>query len=411
MSEFITDLHFHSKYSRAVSPKMDLENFYKWGLIKGIDILGTTDFTHPEWFLELKKKLVKQKNGLYKLNNTKKEIYFIPTTEVSCIYKKNGKGRRVHILLIVPNLETVKKINIQLGLIGNLKSDGRPILGCEAKEIAKIALNISDKCLVIPAHIWTPWFSIFGSKSGFDSLQECFEEYSEKIYAIETGLSSNPSMNWRLNQLDNKSIVSFSDAHSPSNLGREATVLNLKKLSYNDIYEAIKNNHIAYTIEFFPEEGKYHWDGHRKCNVRFSPKETKEKNGICPVCNRKVTIGVMNRIEELANRKKNYTPKNRPSFKSLVPLMQIIGESLGIGPKTKGVKREYDNMIKQGKNEFNILLNLSIKEIEKISTKKIAEGIKRVREKKLKILPGYDGQYGTVKVFSEKEKTNQESLF
>jgi len=413
MPEFITDLHFHSKYSRAVSPKMDLEHFYKWGLKKGIHLLGTSDFTHPKWFSELKEKLVKQKNGFYCLKNTGQKIYFVPTSEISCIYKKNGRGRRIHIIVIAPDLETVEKINLQLSQIGNLKSDGRPILGCEAKEIAKIALEASGKCLIIPAHIWTPWFSLFGSKSGFDSLQTCFEEYADKIYAIETGLSSDPPMNWRLKQLDQKSIVSFSDAHSPDNLGREATVFNFKNPSYENLFKAIKNNKIAYTIEFFPQEGKYHWDGHRKCQVRLSPKETEKNKGICPKCGRKVTVGVMNRVNELADRKENYKPKNRPPFKSLVPLKQIIGETLGIGPKTKGVEIEYENLIKKGKNEFNILLNLGINKIKEISTSKIAQGVKRVREKKLNIKPGFDGQYGTVKVFGDKkeESASQESLF
>ncbi|MDZ7798807.1 MAG: endonuclease Q family protein [Patescibacteria group bacterium] len=413
MKEFITDLHFHSKYSRAVSPKMDLEHFYQWGLKKGLNLLGTSDFTHPQWFSELKKKLVRQKNGFYRLKNTDQEIYFVPSAEISCIYKKNGQGRRIHILIIAPDLETVKKINVQLGWIGNLKSDGRPILGCEAKEMAKIALKASKKCLVIPAHIWTPWFSLFGSRSGFDRLEECFEEYSNKIYAIETGLSSDPPMNWRLKQLDKKAIVSFSDAHSPNNLGREATVFALKNPSYEKLFKAIKNNQIAYTIEFFPQEGKYHWDGHRKCQVRLSPQETKKNKGLCPKCGRKVTVGVMNRVDELADRKENYQALSRPPFKSLVPLKQIISQVLGIGPKTKGVADEYENLIKQGKNEFNVLLNLKIEKIEKISTSKIAQGIKRIREKKLNIKPGFDGQYGKVKVFADKKEASigQESLF
>ncbi|MFH1367215.1 MAG: endonuclease Q family protein [Patescibacteria group bacterium] len=417
MPEFIADLHFHSKFSRAVSPEMNLENFAEWGKTKGIDVLGTADFTHPAWFAELKEKLEYQSNGLYKLKGSDSPIHFLLSTEISCIYTKNGKGRRIHLVVFAPDLATVEKIRAQLSWQGNLKSDGRPILGLDAKELTKIVLSASPNCLVIPAHIWTPWFSLFGSESGFDTLTECFDEFSDKIYAVETGLSSDPNMNWRLSQLDKKKIVSNSDAHSLANLGREATVFELENLSYNNILKAIRENDpknkIAYTTEFFPEEGKYHWDGHRDCQVRFSPKETLKANGLCPKCGKRLTIGVAYRVEKLADREENFKPENRPPFKSLVPLEQIIAESLGTGVKTKGVRREYDNIIKLGKNEFNILINLPWEEIKKITRPEIAEGIQKVREKKLTILPGYDGVYGTVKVFGEvagKEK-GQKSLF
>ncbi|MFA5070333.1 MAG: endonuclease Q family protein [Patescibacteria group bacterium] len=417
MPKFIADLHFHSKFSRAVSPDMNLENFAVWGKIKGIDVLGTADFTHPAWAAELKEKLAPQDNGLYKLKGSDSPIHFLLSTEISCIYTKNGKGRRIHLVVFAPDLAAVEKINTQLSWVGNLKSDGRPILGLDAKELAKIVLGASPECLVIPAHVWTPWFSLFGSESGFDTLTECFDELSDKIYAVETGLSSDPNMNWRLSQLDSKKIVSNSDAHSLANLGREATVFELENLSYNNILKALRENDpknkIAHTIEFFPEEGKYHWDGHRACQVRFSPKETIKANSLCPKCGKRLTVGVASRVEKLADRPENYDPSDRPPFKSLVPLEQIIGEALGTGVKTKSVRQEYENLIRQGKNEFNILINLPSAEIMKMTRPEIAEGIQKVREKKLTILPGYDGVYGTVKVFSEegtKEK-GQKSLF
>ena len=354
---------------------------------------------------------------LDKLKNSEANSYFMLTTEISCIYSKNGKTRRIHLVVIAPDIKIVEKINVQLGWIGNLKSDGRPILGLDAKELTKIVLEASSDCMVIPAHIWTPWFSLFGSESGFDNIEECFEELTPNIYAIETGLSSDPPMNWRLSQLDRLSIVSFSDAHSPANLGREATVLELEKLNYQNIIKALKKqggekNKISYTIEFFPEEGKYHWDGHRNCEIRFSPSETKKHKGICPECKKPLIIGVMNRVDKLADRPENFNPENRPPYKSLVPLKEIIGESLNLGVNTKGVLAEYDNIIKSGENEFNVLINLPIEKIEKITLPKIAEGIKRVREGKLNIAPGYDGVYGTVKVFlQEEQKSGQSSLF
>ena len=414
--EYIADLHLHSKFSRAVSKDMDLEHLNEWSLKKGIEVVGTADFTHPVWLAELKEKLDDQGNGLFKLKGVADSVHFLLSTEISCIYSKGGKGRRIHIVVLAPNFQAIEKINIQLGWVGNLKSDGRPILGLDAKELTKIVLEADPNCLVIPAHVWTPWFSLFGSESGFDTLQECFEEYSDQIYAIETGLSSDPAMNWRLTQLDQKAIVSFSDAHSPANLGREATVFELEDLSYQNIQKAIKqiddNNKIAYTIEFYPEEGKYHWDGHRNCDIRFSPEETLTHKDICPKCGKRLTRGVMYRVKKLADRKEGEKRPNTVPYKSLVPLREIIADSLTIGKTSKSVLQQYDQMIKPGKSEFNILFNLSIEEIERISSPRIAEGIAKVRKGDLKIEPGYDGVFGTVKVYSEKEKsTGQSSLF
>ncbi|HCJ52705.1 MAG: DNA helicase UvrD [Candidatus Kerfeldbacteria bacterium RIFCSPLOWO2_01_FULL_48_11] len=379
----ICDLELHSRFARAVSKDMNIETLKAWGIKKGIDIIGTGDFTHPVWFSELKSQLEEAEPGLYKRKGSSSPIRFFLSAEISCIYTQGGRGRRVHILLYAPSLAAVEKINAQLGWQGNLKSDGRPIIGISCKELAKIALNASPECLVIPAHVWTPWFGLLGSMSGFDSLQECFEELTPHIFAVETGLSSDPPMNWRITELDNRSIVSFSDAHSPANIGREATVFELKEKTYQAIAEAIRqknaDNKIDFTIEFYPEEGMYHWDGHRNCEVRLSPAETKKYNGICPVCGKKVTVGVMNRVDALATRPEGY-----------------------------------DQLVINGKNEFNILLNVPVNELKNMTQAMVAEGVQRVREGKLQITPGYDGTYGIIKVFSDEEREKplgQSSLF
>ncbi|MDD5039591.1 MAG: endonuclease Q family protein [Patescibacteria group bacterium] len=419
MPHYIADLHFHSKYSRAVSRDMDLEHIAQWARTKGIDVATTADFTHPVWYAELQKKLQREDDGLYSLKNNGHATRFMLTTEISCIYSKSGKTRRVHHVIIMPDLEAVKKINGRLNLIGNLKSDGRPILGLDSKELLKIVLDTSPDAMLIPAHIWTPWFSMFGSMSGFDTVEECFEDLSPHIHAVETGLSSDPAMNWRLSQLDRMQIVSFSDAHSPQNLGREATVFELPQLSYGNLTNALKGkkttSSIAHTIEFYPEEGRYHWDGHRNCAVRLAPAETKKLKGICPKCKKRMTVGVLYRANLLADRPDGYKPANRPPYRSLVPLREIIGEALNVGPASKKVQAEYESLIQVGKNELNILLNVPTEELAAMTLPKIAEGIERVRAGKLTISPGYDGEYGTVHVFSEAERAapamRQSTLF
>lgn len=418
----IADFHIHSPYSRAVSKEMTLENLDVWSRKKGITILGTGDFTHPAWFEAIQKKLEEREPGLFtlKTNQSPEATHFILTAEISSIYSKKNRVRRIHNLIFAPSLETVKKINTQLGWIGNLKSDGRPILGLDAKELLKIVLAVDARCFFVPCHAWTPWFSIFGSMSGFNSVEECFEEFSDKIFALETGLSSDPGMNWRLSRLDKYTLISNSDAHSLPNLGREACVFEVapEKLSYDEIVRIIKEKdrkNFLFTIEFFPEEGKYHYDGHRLCQTRLSPQETKKYNGFCPVCGKPLTIGVMSRVEELADREENFTPANVIPFKSLVPLSEIIAEALGQGKTTKLVGEEYENLISKAGNEFKILLDLTEAELAKITRPKIVEGIIRVRRKELFILPGYDGEYGLVKIFSEQEKIKppltQQSLF
>jgi uncharacterized protein (TIGR00375 family) len=430
--KFIADFHIHSKYSRAVSQEMNMESLNKWARIKGIKVLGTGDFTHPQWLAELKEKLEPAEPGLYKLKvksqkskveekfinernkSNKNETRFILTTEISNVYSKNGRGRRIHNVIFAPSFDVVDKINTQLSWIGNLKSDGRPILGLDSKELLKIVLNISEDCFLVPAHAWTPWFGVFGSQSGFDSLEECFDDWTKYIYAIETGLSSDPAMNWRWSALDNITLISNSDAHSPANLGREANIFEGEELSYQAIIEAIKLGakisqnppklKLISTIEFFPQEGKYHFDGHRKCQVVFSPKETKEHKNICPKCNKPLTIGVMNRVEKLADRPEGGKPEKIIPFKCLIPLQEIIADGFGMGKASKTVQKEYKKMISNLGSEFEILLDKNKEEIESVTSSLIAEGIMRVREEKVKIHPGYDGEFGKIEIFSSEEK-------
>ncbi len=384
---------------------MELETLSKWAKIKGIDLLGTGDFTHPEWYSELQAKAIESDNGFLQYNG----MNFALSAEVSCIYTQGGRGRRIHLVLLSPSLEIVGQINEALGEKYNLKSDGRPIMGCSAIELCEIVFGISDKNLVIPAHIWTPWFSVFGSMSGFDSLKECFGEYEKGIYAIETGLSSDPAMNWRLSALDRVQLLSNSDSHSPEKIGREANVFDLDRLTYEELYEAIRykeKRKLACTYEFYPEEGKYHYDGHRNCNVSLAPEETKKKNGICPVCKKQLTIGVMNRVEQLADRQDGFVPKNSVPFESLVPLKEILGEAMGKKPAAKAVDETYFQLIKHFGNEFAVL-HAKHSELVKAGGERLAEAIRRVEEGRVKKVAGYDGEYGKIIIFGEKEKERE----
>ncbi len=404
---FIADFHIHSKYSRAVSPMMNLKNMDKWAQIKGIKVLGTGDFTHPKWLEEIRKELEPAEPGLFKLKKSKYETRFILSSEISCIYKKLDKVRKNHIVVLAPSIEDVEKINSKLSIIGNLHSDGRPILGLDAKELLKIVLNVNKECLVVPAHAWTPWFSIFGSKSGFDSLEECFDDYTKYIYAIETGLSSNPAMNWRLSQLDNVMLMSNSDAHSLAKMGREANVFDTE-LGYKGISDVFKKKQLdkfLYTIEFFPEEGKYHYDGHRDCKLSLKPQESKKYDNICPKCGKPLIIGVLNRVEELADRPEGYKPNNAVPFKSIIPLSEIIAESLGVSLASKKVPEYYNMLIQNLGSEFNILLESKKDDIAKNSFPEIAGAIIKMREGEVSIEPGYDGVYGKIKIFSEKQNS------
>ena len=412
----IADFHLHSKYSRATARDMDLEHIALSAQRKGINIIGTGDFTHPEWFNELKTKLESAEEGLYILKSQKSEVRnqnllrFVVTGEISNIYTRNGKTRRVHNLILLSSLEVAGKINNRLSWQGNLHSDGRPILGMDSEELLKIVLDIDRKALFIPAHVWTPWFSVFGSMSGFNSLEEAFGENTKYLAALETGLSSSPSMNWRLSALDKITLVSNSDAHSPDNLGREANVFDIN-LSYDDLRTAIIQKDpqkFLYTIEFFPEEGKYHYDGHRLCRIRMSPEERKKVNNICPVCGRPLTIGVLSRVDELADRPDGFIPENSIPFKSLVPLKEIIAEALGVQSKTKKVEEYYQLLIKHFSTEFNVLLKANEGDIVQLTTSKIGEAVRKVREGNLIIEPGYDGEYGKIKIFDKDlEDTSQ----
>ena len=408
----VADFHLHSKYSRATSRDMDLDNISKWANFKGIDLVGTADFTHPFWFSEIKKKLEQLPNGLLKLKDGKGPN-FILTTEISNIYTWQGKVRKIHLLIFAPSIDTVLKINNKLSTVGNLYADGRPIIGISAYNLAQIIFDIDPRCVIVPAHAWTPWFSIFGSKSGFDKIEECFQDLSDKIFAIETGLSSDAQMNWRLSALDKISLISCSDAHSPQNLGRELTVFDLPEPSYEGIMDALKTKNpqkILYTVEFFPEEGKYHFDGHRACNIVLSPKEAKTAKNICPVCKKPLTIGVLHRVDDLADRDENYQAPNFPGFKKLVPLQEVIAISLGQGKVSQAVMQEYLKLINIYGNEFNILVDTPLEKLT-ANQPKVLEGIKAMRQGQIKVEPGYDGVYGKVEIILPKDELSQDSLF
>jgi uncharacterized protein (TIGR00375 family) len=399
--EFIADLHIHSKYSRATSRDMDTKHIAEWAKLKGVTLMGSGDFTHHLWLEELKNTLEDLGNGLFKYNG----IYFMLSAEISSIYSKNGKGYRIHNLIFAPSFKTVDKINEVLSRHGNLASDGRPILGMDAAELARIVFEIDENCMLVPGHIWTPWFSLFGSMSGFNRIEDCFGEYTSKIFALETGLSSDPAMNWRLSRLDRFSLISNSDSHSPSKIGREANVFNCE-LSYQAIREALKTkdkNKFLYTLEFFPEEGKYHFDGHRLCGTRLSPKETKANKGRCPKCGKPVTVGVMNRVEQLADRDEGYTPAGAIPYRNLIPFDEIVAEAKGVGKNSMAVEREYRGLVAKFGTEFNILLRASRDEIQKGLPPRIAEGVLRVRAGKVDIKAGYDGEYGIISIFGEGE--------
>lgn len=406
----IADLHIHSRLSRATSPEMDLPSLARWARMKGIDILGTGDFTHPEWFKTLKDGLIPEGNGFYLYEETR----FMLTAEVAAIWSQDGRVRKVHLLILAPSLEVVERIDRELARIGNLAADGRPILGIAAERLAEAIWSAAPAAEVIPAHAWTPWFSVFGSRSGFDSLEECFDRYAERIFAIETGLSSDPPMNWRLSALDGITLVSNSDAHSPAKLGREATLFDLPEPSYEAIIDALKSRDPARflgTIEFFPQEGKYHYDGHRACGIVLPPREAIKLGGRCPVCGNPLTIGVMHRVEELADREEGEGPANRPPYRSLVPLEEIVAQAMGSGVKTKGVAREYERLTAHFGSEFRILLDLPEEALRSGTPPRLLQGIMKVRKGELQIEPGYDGVYGKVTIPLDVKEDEQLGLF
>ncbi len=395
----IADLHVHSKYSRATSKNMDADSIALWAKRKGINLVGTGDFTHPAYLKELKKSLTPSAHGLFKLKKSKSGVHFMLTTELSNIYSYKGRTRRIHNILFAPSFESVDKITKALSKFGRLDYDGRPIFGFNAKDLVKLVLDASDLCMVVPAHAWTPWYSVFGSNSGFDSLEECFEEQAVHIHAIETGLSSDPPMNWRLGSLDAITLISNSDAHSPEKLGREANVFECE-MSYEDIITAIKSkdkNRFLSTIEFFPEEGKYHFDGHRSCKVSFSPQQTNQHGGLCPVCGRPLTIGVLNRIDKLADRKDGFIPENAIPFKHLIPLKEIMSDVLSVGVNSVRINKLYTEVvIDKNIPELDILQDTPEHELKRLFPETIFNGIMKVRNGLVDIAPGYDGEYGRI---------------
>lgn len=405
MSEKIVDLHTHSRYSRACSKDLELPKIAVACESKGIDIVVTGDFTHPAWLQHIKGCLVEDAKGVYKLKDNSSPTRFILGAEISCIYKDKEATRRVHLLILAPSIKTVEQfVAVLEERKVNLRADGRPIMGIPAKTILQILLDIDPGFMLIPAHAWTPWFGILGSKSGYNSLEECFEELTPHIRAIETGLSSDPVMNHRLSMLDTITLVSNSDAHSANNLGREANVLHLsEQYDFNEITEVLKSGNkkkFLYTIEFYPEEGKYHFDGHAPCKIALSPKETKAKKFLCPTCKKKVTIGVLHRVDDLADREESEIKSSAfVPHKYIVPLKELISNVFGVGVASKKVIREYESMIHALGSEFDILLHKKIEEIEKqVSDRAIARAISGMREGKVKATPGYDGIFGSVKV-------------
>ena len=411
LMKMIADLHIHSRFSMATSKEGTPENLDFWARKKGISLIGTGDFTHPVWREELKERLVSEGNGLYRLRDAyvKEEsrkfpgegTRFVVSGEISSIYKKNGKTRKVHNVILLPGLEAADAMAQRLEKIGNIHSDGRPILGLDSHDLLEMMLDVCPEGILVPAHIWTPHFSVLGAKSGFDSVEECFEELAPYIHALETGLSSDPAMNWRISKLDRYQLVSNSDAHSPSKLGREANLLDID-CSYEGLYRAIQTGEgLEGTVEFFPEEGKYHFDGHRKCGVSLSPVEAERLGGICPVCGKKLTMGVDHRVEQLADRAEGFVKKDGKKYESLVPLPEVISACMGYSTASKKVQGCFEQMIQTLGTEFDILRNVPSEDIKSCAGERIAEGIENVRTGNVKRIPGYDGEYGKIELFDE----------
>lgn len=412
---FAADLHIHSKYARATSKDCVPECLDMWAGKKGLDLIGTGDLTHPIWRQELREKLKPAEDGLYVLKEEYRlpeaqkyrQTRFVMTGEISSIYKKNGKVRKVHNVVIFPSMEAADRLSQKLESIGaNIHSDGRPIIGLDSRDLLEMTLESDEKAIFIPAHIWTPHFSLFGAYSGFDTIEECFEDMTPYIHALETGLSSDPTMNWRVSALDKYILVSNSDAHSPGNLAREANVFNTE-LSYRQIYEALENKNTDKfygTLEFFPEEGKYHFDGHRKCGLSLKPSDTINNEGICPVCGGRITVGVLHRVEALADRQEGHTPNGSKAFERIVPLTEVIASAMNCSSSSVKVKREYERLISDIGSELYILRNASFDEINEKAGILIAEGIKNLRNNNVETIPGYDGEYGKVNVISQKDR-------
>ena len=394
---FIADFHIHSRYSRACSKDLTVDELAKWAKLKGVGLLGTGDFTHPLWLQELKDTLRETEGGLFE----RQGVQFMLTSEVNTLFYKDGRAHQIHHLLLAPSVAVVERINQELEAFGSLSLDGRPTLRLEASRLVELVRGADPRCAVIPAHAWTPWFAIFGSTSGFDTVEECFEDQAKHIFALETGLSSDPAMNWRVKSLDRYTLISNSDAHSARRIGREANAFDCA-MTYDAVVSAIRTKDrtkFLFTIEFFPEEGKYHLDGHRACRVRWAPAETKRHNFRCSICGKKVTVGVMHRVEALANRPEGFEPEGAIPFKRLVPLEELVADAMQANVGTQAVERAYQNLLYKCGTELDVLLNASEDALRAATSPLLAEGILRMRRGEVVVEPGFDGEYGKVKVF------------
>lgn len=417
----LADLHIHSPFSRATSKESHLQGLAFWARVKGLGLLGTGDFTHPEWFAHLRENLTEAEPGLYRLKGAEARLIegmspagesprFLLSGEISSIYKRGGKVRKVHNLIFAPSLEAAARFNERLGRLGNVKSDGRPILGLDSKDLLELQLEVMPEGFLVPAHIWTPWFSLFGSKSGFDSIEECFGDLAEHIFAVETGLSSDPWMNRLVSGLDGVSLISNSDCHSPSKLGREANLLDCEP-EFAKIKQAIRDpaQGLKGTVEFYPDEGKYHLDGHRKCEVRFTPEETKKHAGRCPVCQKPLTVGVLSRVMELADRKEPLYPEGQEHFESLIPLAEVLSEILGVGAASKAVTREYVKLVNLFGSEFACLREVEPERLAGEYSPLLGLAMERMRKGEVFREGGFDGEYGRILLFQEKELRAEEA--
>lgn len=424
--EFLADLHVHSYLSRATSRDMNLESLYVWAQLKGLQVVGTGDFTHPRWYVELRDKLEPAEPGLFRLRDDlaceldkkvplscRAPVRFMLSAEISTIYKKGDRTRKVHSVVLAPDLSAVARLNAALQEVGNISSDGRPILGLDCKELLRMVLEADTENVLIPAHVWTPHFSVLGAASGFESIEACFEDLTAAVFALETGLSSDPPMNWRVSGLDRFALVSNSDAHSPSKLGREANRFACE-LSYAGMMGALRrrDGSFAGTIEFFPEEGKYHYDGHRACGVCCDPAQTAACDGVCPQCGRKLTIGVMHRVQVLADCPAGRKPDQAPGFESLIPLVELISQVCGVGPNSKRVKTEYFRLLERCGSELSLLRTVPIADLQAAAGAPLARAIANVRSRAVTVSPGFDGQYGTISACDPLEPAGrQPSLF